>query len=111
MPAAVPISHLALADGRGIAVKTKLKFAMVQDIVVAYQIIARHAAQGKDLDAYLRMMADEADEGRTPISARFVFAPDTPEPLREGEEAPARAAASSRPNQGHQSRCLAAGRS
>ena len=87
--------------------KAKLKFAMVQDIVVAYQLIARHAAQGKDLDAYLRMMADE---GRTPISARFVFAPDTPEPLREGEEAPARAAASLRPNQGHQSRCLAAGR-
>ena len=45
--------------------KAKLKFAMVQDIVVAYQLIARHAAQGKDL-AYLRMMADEADEGQAP---------------------------------------------
>ena len=50
--------------------KAKLKFAMVQDIVVAYQLIARHAAQGKDLDAYLRMMADEADEGRTRAPAR-----------------------------------------
>jgi hypothetical protein len=79
----------------GQPVKAKLQFAMVQDIVLAYQLIARHAAQGKDLDKFLRMMhdahkmlqpaKDEVGEGRAPIPARFVFAPDTPDPAPEGE--------------------------
>ncbi len=38
---------------RGQPVKAKVKFAMVRDIVMAYQRIARHAAQGKDLDQFL----------------------------------------------------------
>lgn len=31
---------------------------MVQDIAIVYQLIARHAAEGKDMDAFLRMMHD-----------------------------------------------------
>jgi hypothetical protein len=68
----------------GQPVKAKVKFAMVQDIGMAYQLIAKHAAQGKDLDTFLRMMhdahrmlqpaKDEAGEGRSPIPARFVYA-------------------------------------
>jgi hypothetical protein len=90
---------------------------MVQDIVMAYQLIARHAAEGKDLDQFLRMMhdahgmlqpeKDEAGEGRAPIPARFVLDPHTPELQPEGAEAPT--AASSKPQPGAQSRCVAAG--
>ena len=78
--------------------------AMVQDIVMAYQLIARNAASGRDLDQFLRMMSDahnmlqpekdEAGAGRAPIPARFVFAADTPDPQPESEEAPAAASRS-----------------
>ncbi len=56
---------------------------------MAYQLIARHAAEGKDLDTFLRMMSDahhmlqlqkdEAGEGRAPIHALT-----TPEPPEAG---------------------------
>ncbi len=79
----------------GKSVKRKMKMAMVQDIVMAYQLIARNAASGKDLDQFLRMMADahkmlqpqkdETGEGRAPIPARFVMAPDTPDPAPAGD--------------------------
>jgi len=40
------------------SLKRAVAFAMVQDIVMAYQLIARNAASGKDLDAF------PADDGR-----------------------------------------------
>ncbi len=41
-------------DAEGKPVKRKMRFAMLQDIV--YQLIARNAASGKDLDQFLPML-------------------------------------------------------
>jgi hypothetical protein len=101
-------------------VKATLKFAMVQDIVVAYQRIACPAAQEKNLDAYLQMMADarkmlplvkdEAARGgpRSPRGSCSPLTRPSPSPRARRRRRPA--AASSRPQE-HQSRCLAAERS
>jgi hypothetical protein len=85
-----PLDGRPEVDANGQPVKRKMDFAMVQDIVMAHQLIARRAAEGRDFDAFLRMMADahhmlqpskdEGGEGRVPVHAQFVFAPSEPPP-------------------------------
>jgi len=67
---------------------TEVEAAMVHDAIAAYQLIARNAAGGKNLDAFLRMMRDahellqetkaEAGAGAVPRPARFVPEPGGP---------------------------------
>jgi hypothetical protein len=82
-------------DEQGQPVLRPMKFAMVQDIVMAYQLLARNARGGRDLDAFLRMMRDahemlqpkkdESGTQRAPVPARFVFASSEPEAGGERE--------------------------
>ena len=46
----------------------------------------------KDAHKMLQPEKDEAGEGRAPIPALLVFAPDRPDPQPEAEQAPATAA-------------------